>query len=105
VNATADVRRVGDADWTVSGVLDVGTIPAVLAASRALWGSAPELTVDLSAVTRIDSAALALLIEWRRDAARRGRRLTIRGAPTAIASIAELCGVRELLPASDCAGT
>jgi phospholipid transport system transporter-binding protein len=54
--------------------------------------------VDFGAVTEVDSSAVALLLEWRRQA--EGRNLTLRLAnpPAALQNLAELYGVLELLP-------
>jgi phospholipid transport system transporter-binding protein len=56
-----------------------------------------EVDFDLSAVTEIDTAAIALLLDWQRQALARGSRLRLSGVPADIASLAELYGVDELL--------
>ncbi|MFM9886889.1 MAG: lipid asymmetry maintenance protein MlaB [Burkholderiales bacterium] len=53
--------------------------------------------IDLSAATEIDSAAVALLLDWIRTA---GKPLKITGMPKAMASLASLYGVDGLLPRS-----
>jgi phospholipid transport system transporter-binding protein len=54
---------------------------------------------DLSAVTRCDSSAVAVLLEWQRAARARALTLEVVAAPPAIASLAEVYGVESLLPA------
>jgi phospholipid transport system transporter-binding protein len=56
-----------------------------------------DLDFDLSAVTEVDSAAVALLLEWQRQAIARGDRLRLAGVPADIASLARLYGVDSLL--------
>ena len=56
-----------------------------------------EVDFDLSAVTEIDTAAIALLLDWQRQALARGSRLRLSGVPAGIASLAKLYGVDELL--------
>jgi phospholipid transport system transporter-binding protein len=56
-----------------------------------------EFAFDLSAVTEVDSAAVALLLEWQRQAAARGGRLALSGVPEDVASLAKLYGVDGLL--------
>jgi len=56
-----------------------------------------EFEFDLSAVTEVDSAAVALLLEWQRQAVARGRRLALRGVPADVVSLARLYGVDALL--------
>jgi phospholipid transport system transporter-binding protein len=57
----------------------------------------PRMTVDLSGVTEVDSTALSLLLEWRREAIRNGRDVRFRNLPASMKSLAELYGVTELL--------
>jgi phospholipid transport system transporter-binding protein len=59
--------------------------------------TAPSVTVDLSGVTEVDSSALSLLLEWRREAARNGREIRFRNLPASMKSLAELYGISELL--------
>lgn len=55
--------------------------------------------VDFSAVTEADSAALAVLLDWRRLAAADGKGvLSLAGLPAGLASLAELYGIESLLP-------
>ncbi|ANQ83949.1 hypothetical protein dqs_0881 [Azoarcus olearius] len=55
--------------------------------------------VDFAAVTHVDSAALALLLEWRRCArAGAGGPLRVANLPPALVSLAEVYGIDSLLP-------
>jgi phospholipid transport system transporter-binding protein len=56
-----------------------------------------DLDFDLGAVTEVDTAAVALLLEWRRQAAARGGKLRLSGVPADVASLAALYGVEELV--------
>jgi len=55
-------------------------------------------TVDLSEVTELDSAALALLLTWLRDAKAKKRELAFANLPDSLQTIARLYGVDGLLP-------
>ncbi len=55
------------------------------------------VTVDLSGVTEVDSAALSLLLEWRRQAQRANRTILYINLPANLKSLAELYGVTELI--------
>ena len=57
------------------------------------------VTVDASALRRFDSSALAVLLECRRTALFDGRGFMVKALPPALASLAGLYGVQELLPA------
>lgn len=53
--------------------------------------------VDLSAVTAVDSAGLALLLEWQARQRKAGRGLVLRHAPENLLRLAELADAVELL--------
>jgi phospholipid transport system transporter-binding protein len=52
---------------------------------------------DLSAVRAVDSAAVALLLAWQREAQARGGRLALSGVPSGLNGLADLYGVSALL--------
>ena len=56
-----------------------------------------DLTIDLTAVKIVDSAAVALLLAWQRAAVEQGQRATFTSVPPGVASLAELYGVDALL--------
>jgi phospholipid transport system transporter-binding protein len=80
----------------LQGPITVDNVVSLLGEGREQFTASP-LTVDLSAVTDVDSSALSLLLEWRRDAARAGRSLRYTGLPGNLQSLAKLYGVTELL--------
>jgi len=55
------------------------------------------VVVDAGALTTFDSSALAVLLECRRAALQQGRGFAVRALPDAIARLAGLYGVQELL--------
>lgn len=71
----------------------------LLQGQQALSGA--QLLVDASALQRFDSAALAVLLACRRRALAQGQRFAVKGLPAGLASMAQLYGVAELLPAGD----
>ena len=56
-----------------------------------------EVTLDCSAMAGADSAAIALLLEARRQAASAGKALRVSGLREQLASLAKIYGVDELL--------
>lgn len=62
--------------------------------------SGPEVVLDASALGRFDSAALAVLLECRRESLSLGKRFTIYGMPARLADLAALYGIDELLPST-----
>ena len=71
----------------------------LLAEGDTAFGNLQRAEVDLAGVSRADSAGLALLLEWSVSAAAAGRSLRYRNVPSAIASLAGISDVAELLSA------
>lgn len=76
-------------------------------ASRVLSGARDEVTggsgpveLDLSAVTRVDSAGLALLLELAREAREAKRELRCTRAPEQLRKLAEFFGLTAVLSLS-----
>ena len=81
---------------TVQGPINLENAVELLARGNEVL-TAPQLTLDLAGVTEVDSAALSLLLEWRREAARNGRTISYLNLPANLKSLAELYGVAELI--------
>jgi phospholipid transport system transporter-binding protein len=82
----------------VQGPITMGNVTAVLAESSKLFTSAA-VVVDLAGVTDVDSAAVSLLLEWRREAAKANRRIDYTNVPANLKSLAELYGVSHFIGA------
>jgi len=81
---------------TVSGPVTMRSVTALLAESAGKIAGT-HAVIDLGSVTEVDSAAVSLLLEWRREAARAGRQLEYRNVPANVTTLAELYGVSELV--------
>ena len=53
--------------------------------------------LDLAGVTKVDSAALSLLLSWRRQAQARAQALSFRNLPDSVHSLARLYGLADLI--------
>lgn len=84
----------------LEGALSFETLPGVLEQSHE-YTSRPDLpdrlTIDFAAITEVDSSAVALLLEWRREAARLGKGLYFVNLPANLLALAELYGVSGLI--------
>ncbi len=69
----------------------------LLAAGREALGEG-ETVFDLAAVTEVDSSSLAVIFGWLRAARSQERRVRIINPPKDMLSLAEVYGVKELLP-------
>jgi len=84
----------------LTGALSFETLPAVLAQSAEYEARAdlPErLTIDFAGITGVDSSAVALLLEWRRQALRRKKTLEFVNLPATLLALARLYGVEDLI--------
>ena len=94
-----EVERQADDRYRIHGELTLATVPAL--EGRALtdqWPAEATVTLDLSGVTRSDSAGLALLIEWLRLARRRNVRLRLVELPVQMREIARISDLLPILP-------
>ena len=93
---TIEAGEQGCANLT--GALTFKSTPGLYRESENLFkGPAPVLSVDLSGVTAVDSAGLALLLEWQAVQRTDSRSLHILNAPSSLMSLARLCNAIELL--------
>jgi phospholipid transport system transporter-binding protein len=81
---------------TLQGAVHSGNVVAVLDEGK-LKFVAPHVTVDLGGLTEVDSTAISLLLEWRREAQRGNRKITFVNLSDNLKSLAALYGVSDLL--------
>jgi phospholipid transport system transporter-binding protein len=81
---------------SVQGPITLDNVVSLLAQGNGLF-IAPQVAVDLAGVTEVDSSAVSLLLEWRREAGRNGRAVRFVNLPGNLKSLAKLYGVTELL--------
>lgn len=93
----ARLEALGDGRFRLAGVLDVESVPALVERIDELLQAPGDVEVDLGAVSRADSAGLALLVDWYREANRRGRRIHFRQVPPQMLALAQVSGVDRLL--------
>jgi anti-sigma B factor antagonist len=86
-----ELIRNGDC-LQLAGAVNIQGAQALLAQLRPLLEEPdPPLTLDLAAVTELDTAGLQLLLIARRTATARRRALSIVAASPAVRSVLELC--------------
>jgi phospholipid transport system transporter-binding protein len=93
---TADVIRREGGELSVEGPITIDNVVSVVANSVALFDG-EDVTIDLGRVTEADSAAVSLLLEWRREAALRHLRIRFLNMPQTLQSLMQLYGVSELM--------
>jgi phospholipid transport system transporter-binding protein len=85
-----------DGRCALQGPVTMATAPQVLEESARVFSGA-HIVVDLAGVTEVDSAAVSLLLEWRRQARTANRTIEFANVPVNLQSLAVLYGVSELL--------
>jgi phospholipid transport system transporter-binding protein len=85
-----------DGRCALQGPVTMATAPQVLEESARVFNGS-RIVVDLAGVTEVDSAAVSLLLEWRRRARAADRTVEFANVPVNLQSLAELYGVSELL--------
>lgn len=100
--SVAELENTADGHVRVTGELSFNTAPDLAARIVDMVQTEKrgktKVIVDLGAVNRADSAGLALLIEWRRQAERQQCTLYFDNIPHQLQAIANVSGVTELLP-------
>ncbi|MCC6474625.1 MAG: STAS domain-containing protein [Burkholderiales bacterium] len=89
------IRREGER-LLVEGPLTMHTVPDLVAGAGEHF-SAGVSQADFGRVTDVDSSAVALALEWKRQAAGSGLNLRLENLPRAMQNLARLYGVSELL--------
>ncbi len=87
------VRRPDGVCVAVTGEVDAYTAPKLRAELLAAVREHPVVTVDLSAVTFMDSQGLTALITARQQAEQRGTSLVLDGVPPRVLKLLQLTGL------------
>lgn len=94
------LAAAGGGRFELSGDVGFADAARLLAEGDAAFAGQDRVEVDLARVARVDSAGLALLLEWSLAARDAGCVLAYRNVPPAIASLAGISEVAELLSPS-----
>lgn len=83
---------------TVTGALTFDSVAQKIIETDVLFQDSQTLEVDLSQVSKSDSAGLALLIHWLREAHQRQKTLTFSRMPQQMLAMAQATGLEQILP-------
>lgn len=99
----ATIEALGNGRFCVRGALHAETVTGLLERSEGLFEGAKQLEIDLAGVPEGDSAGLALLIEWLRQAKQQQQEIRFKNVPKQIAALARISEVGDLIcPTGDC---
>ncbi len=89
------IQREGDS-LILEGAVTLDTVPGLIGAAEEHLRRGARV-IDFRNVTEVDSAAVALAIEWLRKASESETGLRLANLPAAMQNLAKLYGVSELL--------
>lgn len=93
------IQYDGDSQcYLISGELTLETAKAVLAETESQFDKSAQLDIDLAQVSRADSAGLALLITWMRQAKQSDKKISFAHLPAQMLAIAKASGLDTILP-------
>lgn len=101
----ARIEANADGGVALIGELNHQTVPALLKASLGMLfkgndARRGDVAIDLAKVSRSDSAGVALLLEWLRQAKKAGRGIRFNNMPPQMHELARVAGVDKLLAAA-----
>lgn len=95
--AEFEMRWVNPGRYQLHGELSFASAEWALKQTAAVFAEQSELVFDLAGIAKADSAGLALLLEWRRQAAVFGTDLRYANLPRQLLALARVAGVDEIL--------
>jgi len=99
VNQSSEARgslSVENGRWGLRGVLTIDSAGKVLAASSVAPLPSSGIA-SLGGLERVDSAAVAVLLAWKRRAMEEGTLLVFADVPSSLTALAQLYGVGQLI--------
>src|SRR4051794_32008878 len=93
----AVIERV-DGRFYVRGPVTLASVQTLLDQGKQTFASG-DLRIDLSGVTEADSSAVALMLDWAREATARGVRICFENLSENLRTLISLYDVGEFLPA------
>ena len=85
-----------DNNWNLNGDVVIGTAKSILTDSETLLINA-DTVVDFKQVDDIDTAAVSLILEWKRRAIKENQALRFTNLPINLFSLVQLYGVEDLI--------
>ena len=85
--------------WRIAGDVLMDNANFILQQSQGL-SMGDEFLVDFSAVNKVDTAALSLIMEWQRRAATSSSRVGFANLPVNLSRLVSLYGLTDFVPVS-----
>ena len=91
------IEKTQQNHFLIAGELNLATVSEALSESSQLFKSGSRITVDLINVNHVDSAGIALLVEWLGMAKHQTKKLEYRNIPKQMLAIARISGLEGVL--------
>jgi phospholipid transport system transporter-binding protein len=95
---TAELDLESPGHIKLSGSIIFQTSPDLLRRSRGYFPGADMLEISLASVSRVDSSAVALMLEWYRQAKEEGVNMTFIELPEALRDLLRVFNLESRLP-------
>ena len=96
--ATLEVATDSDGPlYRLRGRLDFASVPGLLAGGREVFPANGLVRLDLGGLNGVNSAGLALLLEWQDDFKRSGRQMKLLNVPATLINIARVSELESVL--------
>ena len=92
-----NIRKKNSEEFILEGDLTFSSINTNAVNSIAFQEAAEKVILDLSQVTKTDSAGLALLVEWKKAARNHHLQIQLKTPPEQILMLAKLNGIENML--------
>jgi phospholipid transport system transporter-binding protein len=96
--ATAELRQESPGRLKLSGEISFQTSPNLLRLSRGYFSGASTLEISMSSVSRVDSSAVALMLEWYRQAKAEDINMSFIELPEALLDLLRVFNLESRLP-------
>ena len=93
----AQIQRQDTRSYCVRGAMTFDSVTDLWRQSVDMFSDETILRIDLAQVTHTDSAGLALLVEWMREASRRGARIEFLHLPAQMLALADAANLEQAL--------
>lgn len=93
----AELAVTGDGRFELRGALDFSTVGELLSHGLEVFDGHRQVELDLTGVTRANSAGLALLLEWLDHGKKEGFEVRVINLPESLRAIARMSNVDAML--------
>ncbi len=93
----ANIKRQDARSYGVHGAMTFDCVTDLWQRSADMFAGQAVVQIDLAQVTHTDSAGLALLVEWLREASRQGVRMELLNLPAQMLALASAANLEQVL--------